>query len=87
MNIANNFMSTFSPMSFALDKNQQSFNEDNLSTNIFSSAFDKLSNIKDFKDMNIKSMINIQHQQNRDEEFSRELYIKKKKILFSRLLT
>jgi hypothetical protein len=55
-------------------KNQQSFNEDNLSTNIFSSALDKLSNIKDFKDINIKSMINIDHQQNRDEEFNCELY-------------
>ncbi len=62
--MANNLMSTFPPMFLALDRNQQSFDED------------ISSNVKDFKNTDIKSMMNIDHQQNQNEKFNRELFIK-----------
>ncbi len=63
--MANNFMSTYPPMMFlALDRNQQSFDED------------ISSNVKGFKNTDIKSMMNIDHQQNQNEKFNRELFIK-----------
>jgi len=51
-------------MFLALDRNQQSFDED------------ISSNIKGFKNTDIKSMMNIDHQQNQNEKFNRELFIK-----------
>ncbi len=74
--MTNNFMSTFPPTSLTLDKNQQSFDEDIIPTNISSSTLDISSNIKDFTNTDINSVMDINHQQNQGEEFNRELFIK-----------
>ncbi len=60
--MTNNFMSTF-PL--GLDQNQNFFGENILSNNISS-------DIKYFKNIDRRSMMNIDNRDNQDEEFNRE---------------
>ncbi len=60
--MTNNFMSTF-PL--GLDQNQNFFGENILSNNISS-------DIKYFKNIDTRSMMNIDNRDNQDEEFNRE---------------
>ncbi len=65
MNMTNNFLSTFPSLSLPFDQNQDFLSENILPNNISS----------DFQNVNNRSMMNIDYQDNQYEQFKRELLL------------